>query len=425
MFAVVDLETTGSHPESDRIIEIAICVHDGNSVTREFATLVNPGVRIPPFISRLTRITDEMVRSAPDFSDIAGEVAEILSGNIFVAHNVTFDYGFLRHALQREGHAYENHLLCTCKTSRKLLPGHPSYSLPRLCRSLDIKHTDAHRAAADARATATILGMLFDKAAGKLEPYFHVQEKRINHTRIPDEMLEKLPRKAGVLYLYNERGEVIFIAKAHNIRKKALSLVSRMKSRRFAALAAHAVAADAEVTGNDLMASINEITDLLKLQPRWNRKISGLERRMSVVEHLDPSGNPEFAVEPYGSDSIPIVTLNSAREAQALILELHDRYGLPETHRIPPGNLEAAHEWLRSKRRNFIITLSGPEPGSLSYVVVKNGTFAGTVTSGNEEPHMAVETVLENLHRGLDHPVIFSQIIRHVGQGKLLGMREF
>src|SRR5262245_25138637 len=197
MYAVVDLETTGSHPDTDRIIEISICIHDGRHLTDEFTTLVNPGFPIPPFISRLTSITDDMVEGAPKFSDIASQVVEILKGKIFVAHNVTFDYGFLKEALSREGHEYENQMLCTCRTSRRLIPGHLSYSLPRLCRSLEIIHANAHRASADARAAATILGLLFEKSGGQLEPYYHIPEKKINLTRIPDEQLAELSRKAG------------------------------------------------------------------------------------------------------------------------------------------------------------------------------------------------------------------------------------
>src|SRR4030095_11524432 len=200
MFAIVDLETTGGNPGTDKIIEIAIYIHDGATIRQEFSSLVNPEVPIPTFISRLTNITDEMVAAAPLFSDIAGEVANILGGNIFVAHNVLFDYSFLSYALAQEGLHYENKMLCTCKTSRILLPGFPSYSLSKLCRSLQIDLNDAHRAAADAKATAKILDMLITRSGGILDPFYSRKEKVVNKSRIPDKQIEKLPGRTGVLF---------------------------------------------------------------------------------------------------------------------------------------------------------------------------------------------------------------------------------
>ncbi len=424
MFAVVDLETTGSHPDTDRIIEIAICVHDGQQMTGEFTTLVNPEMPIPPFISRLTQITDSMVEKAPTFSSIANRVLEMLQGKVFVAHNVTFDYGFLKLALLREGYEYQNHMLCTCKTSRNLIPGHHSYSLPRLCRSLEIEHGQAHRASADARAAATILGMLFEKTGGKLEPFFHIPEKKVNLTRIPDEQLDKLPRKAGVLYMYDEQGNVLFLTKAANVRKKAYSLVSRMKSRRFAVLAQHAVSADAVATGNEMMAAIKEINELLRLQPRWNRKVHSHEKRTSIFESC-LSNEVELHISTFMADSNPLVTFNTSREAKMAYEEAKQFLNGNEPGEIATQTTRQTIEWLQSKRKNKIITLHGSETGSLSYVVIRNAAFAGWLEAGNLEPHLDVDSVLERMQPGKDHPAVYGQILRLLDQKKYLGIREF
>src|SRR5688572_22078340 len=101
MYAVIDLETTGGSAEHDRITEIAIIVHDGTRVVDEFSTLVNPECRIPPYITQITGISDEMVATAPRFYEIAREVVQLTDGCIFVAHNVNFDYGFLRGEFKR------------------------------------------------------------------------------------------------------------------------------------------------------------------------------------------------------------------------------------------------------------------------------------------------------------------------------------
>jgi DNA polymerase-3 subunit epsilon len=95
MYAIVDIETTGGHASANGITDIAIVVYDGQTIVRRFHSLVNPGVPIPYFIQSLTGISNEMVQQAPPFHAIAAEVYEILRANIFVAHNVNFDYSFI------------------------------------------------------------------------------------------------------------------------------------------------------------------------------------------------------------------------------------------------------------------------------------------------------------------------------------------
>jgi hypothetical protein len=309
-------------------------------------------------------------------------------------------------------------MLCTCKTSRHLIPGHLSYSLPRLCRSLEIDHGHAHRASADARAAATILGMLFEKSGGRLEPYFHIPEKKVNLTQIPDELLDKLPRKPGVLYMYDKDGNVIFLSKAANIRKKAYSLVSRMKSRRFASLAQHAVSADALVTGNEMLAAINEIAELIRLQPRWNRKVHAHEKRTSVCEFPGTGNTVILQMSTYNPQHNSVVTFNTSREAKMALGEARQLF-------LDPDELRQSVEWLHSKRRNFVITLHGTETGSLAYVVIRNGAFTGWLNAGNLEPHLEIAEVLERMKPGNDHPAVYAQIVRLMEQKKYLGLREF
>ena len=129
MFAIVDLETTGGKSREDRITEVAVILHDGQQRVREYSTLINPGVPIPFYITGITGIDDDMVVDAPAFSEIAGELFALLSGPIFVAHNVNFDFHFLQQAYLREGYQFNPPLLCTVRTSRKLMPGLRSYSL--------------------------------------------------------------------------------------------------------------------------------------------------------------------------------------------------------------------------------------------------------------------------------------------------------
>jgi DNA polymerase-3 subunit epsilon len=160
MYCIVDVETTGMVKGPARLTEIALFRHDGQRVVDSFHSLLNPGTPIPPFIARLTGISDAMVAAAPSFAEVAPRVLALSQDAVFVAHNVHFDYGFLKKELGWLGYAYERSLLCTVRTSRKLLPGLPSYSLGRLCGSLDIPLENRHRAYGDAAATVRLFELL-------------------------------------------------------------------------------------------------------------------------------------------------------------------------------------------------------------------------------------------------------------------------
>lgn len=160
MYCIVDVETTGTVKGPARLTEIALFRHDGERVVDAFHTLVNPGCPIPPFIARLTGITDAMVADAPQFADVARQVLALSQDAVFIAHNVHFDFGFLRKEFGWLGHSYQRPLLCTVQLSRKIFPGLPSYSLGKLCHSLDIPLADRHRANGDAAATVRLFEML-------------------------------------------------------------------------------------------------------------------------------------------------------------------------------------------------------------------------------------------------------------------------
>ena len=128
MYAIVDIETTGGHAVGNGITELAIFVHDGVQVVETFHTLINPERNIPLYITALTGISGSMVAGAPVFSDIAERVYNILQGKVFIAHNVNFDFSFLKHHLKQSGFDLNEKKLCTVRLSRKVFPGLPSVS---------------------------------------------------------------------------------------------------------------------------------------------------------------------------------------------------------------------------------------------------------------------------------------------------------
>lgn len=162
MFSIIDIETTGGSPKTEKITEIAIFTHDGKTIINEFSTLINPEKSIPAFITAITGISNEMVAHAPKFYEIAKKIIELTDNFIFVAHNAGFDYSFICEEFRQLGYTYKRDKLCTVKLSRKLIPGLRSYSLGKLCSALNIQINHRHRAEGDARATVELFEILLD-----------------------------------------------------------------------------------------------------------------------------------------------------------------------------------------------------------------------------------------------------------------------
>jgi DNA polymerase-3 subunit epsilon len=168
-YAVVDVETTGTRAGAgDRITEVAAVVVKGGEVVRRFGTLVNPERDIPPMITALTHITREMVKDAPRFGEICGELLDVLSGYVFVAHNAEFDWRFISSEVARAtGRRLEARRLCMVRLARKVLPHLPSRRLDSLAHYYGVEITDRHRALGDADATALILLRLLGEARNR------------------------------------------------------------------------------------------------------------------------------------------------------------------------------------------------------------------------------------------------------------------
>lgn len=178
MFAIIDIETTGNTYKYGHITEIAIYQHNGHEITNSFSTLVNPEIDIPYYITKLTGIDNEMVKNAPRFFEIARQVVELTAGRTFIAHNVQFDYRFIKEEFSRLSYSFNRKTLCTVQLARKFLPGYRSYSLGSICNELGIVIESRHRAAGDALATVK----LFEKILLKNEESDLI--KASNHLRL-------------------------------------------------------------------------------------------------------------------------------------------------------------------------------------------------------------------------------------------------
>ena len=170
MFAVVDIETTGGHANANGITEIAIVLHNGKEIEGKFTTIINPCMPIQRYVQGLTGITDAMVAVAPRFDALAENIYNLLKDRIFVAHNVNFDYSFVKYHLAQSGFDLTTNKLCTIRLARKIFPNLPKYGLATVCRELKIVLNDRHRAAGDAIATAHLFKMLIDNdISGELQ----------------------------------------------------------------------------------------------------------------------------------------------------------------------------------------------------------------------------------------------------------------
>lgn len=150
-FTLVDVETTGGSPYYDRVIEVGIIRVVRGEVKQTLSTLINPGVSIPAFITSITGIRDSHVKKAPKFEKVFPEINKLFKGSIFVAHNVNFDYHFLRGEYLRLGKDFEMPKMCTVRLSRALYPEHKRHGLSAIIERFGFECEDRHRALGDAQ----------------------------------------------------------------------------------------------------------------------------------------------------------------------------------------------------------------------------------------------------------------------------------
>ena len=264
----------GGSARTEKITEIAIYLHDGEKITGEFVTLINPERNIPYFITNLTGITNEMVEGAPRFFEIAKNIVELTEGRTFVAHNARFDYSFIRQEFKMLGFNYRRNILDTVALSRKLLPGHRSYSLGNICKDLNININGRHRAAGDALATVRLFDLLLEK--NKEDDSLRsnlIRNTKISklHPKLDISKIEKIPDEPGIYYFYNENGDLIYIGKSCDLQQRVSTHLSNNTTNR--AMEMRDMIADIswEVTGSELIALLRESFEIKNNKPVFNR----------------------------------------------------------------------------------------------------------------------------------------------------------
>lgn len=327
MFAIIDIETCGGKFDfrRGRITEIAILIHDGLTVVDKFATLINPECYISPVFVNISGITNEMVKDAPKFYEVAKKIHQLTENKIFVAHNVGFDYGFIKEEFASLGFSYKRDTLCTVRLSRKLIPGRKSYSLGNICEHLGIGNEARHRAEGDAVATAQLFDVLMQiKSAHpqyKTKGLDELMVRRID--KIKKYILDKLPEECGVYYFLDQDQNIIYIGKSTNMYNRSLSHFNS-KEQKGRKMLNELYNVDFVKTGSELIALLLENEEIKKHKPKFNKR-----RKVETFTHcidwlVDEKGvinfkivEAENAVQPLRS----FTTYFSARERLEKIIE--------------------------------------------------------------------------------------------------------
>lgn len=331
MYAIVDIETTGGHASANGITEFAVCIHDGIQVVDRFSTLINPHQEVPIYIQALTGINNEMLRDAPSFSEVAAKIYKLLNGHIFVAHNVNFDFSFVRYHLARCGYDLQSNKLCTVRLGRKIIPGLPSYSLGKLCHSLGIENQSRHRAMGDADATARLFNILLENDKnGHIKAALKQNSKeQMLPPNLPKRAVIDLPYQPGVYYFHDAKGKVIYVGKAKNIKKRVSSHFTGNNpglQRQNFLKDIHQITH--QVCGTELIAFVLECIEIKRLWPKYNRSLKRFEHAYGVYIFEDQRGYLRLAVDKHRKHRQTIYTCNSPLEGYNLLNKLVEAFDL-------------------------------------------------------------------------------------------------
>jgi DNA polymerase-3 subunit epsilon len=292
-YVCVDVETDGMNYTHGHVIEVAAIRVEHGVIVREFTTLVNPGVSIPYFITNLTGITTHDVQDAPAFADIADELADILEGATFVAHNVRFDYSFLKQEFRRAGMDFEPKQLCTVKLSRKLYPDQTSHKLSSLIARHGFAYSARHRAYDDAHVLWQFLTLAQQQFAYDIlnDAISHQIRRPSLPKHLDMESINNLPTGHGVYMFDDEKGMPLYIGKSVNIRRRVLSHFTRDSEeyREFKiAQSVHAIRF--ESTGGELEALLREAHLIKTEQPLYNRRLRRVRMLTALRQQINSDG---------------------------------------------------------------------------------------------------------------------------------------
>jgi len=332
LYAILDIETTGGQFNEEGITEIAIYKYDGHEIVDQFISLVNPEIPIQPFVVKLTGINNAMLVQAPKFYEVAKRIIEITTDCVVVAHNADFDYRILRTEFRRLGYDFSLKTLCTVELSKRLLPEQPSHSLGKLVRALGIPMADRHRASGDALATVKLFKMLLDKDVEKeiIKDFIKLKVEKGIAPKLLD-IVSSLPTKTGVYYIHNEKGDLIYIGKSKNIKKRI--------NQHFTGITNSAKKIQAEVftvtyeeTGSELVALLKESQEIKLHRPRYNRAQRKNIFQWALYPEMGTDGYLKLKLQKADGRKKEITSFTTLTEGKNVLFKITERYNLCQKH---------------------------------------------------------------------------------------------
>lgn len=447
MYAIVDIETTGGSARIEKITEIAIYLHDGNQITGEFVSLINPERNIPYFITNLTGITNEMVEDSPRFFEIAKKVVELTEGRTFVAHNARFDYSFIREEFKSLGFNFKRNILDTVALSRKLVPGHRSYSLGNICKDLKISINGRHRAAGDALATVKLFELLIERDrvlnGTKTSLMKNTKVSKLN-PKLDINKVESVPDVPGIYYFYNENGDLIYIGKSRNLQQRINTHLSNNTTNRAMEMRDQIADIDWETTGSELIALLKESSEIKLNKPVYNRQQRRSGFQWGIFTYTDMNGYINHRYGQLNTDDLPLSVFTSKEKAKSKLDSLVETHnlcqklsGLYETNGpcfhfqvgICKGAccakesaecyneraLKANEEFIFT-RRNFFIIDKGRDDEERCAVKIVNGKYSGWGYFNINDMGFGLSAVHECINQSVDNrdiQVILKQYLKN------------
>jgi DNA polymerase-3 subunit epsilon len=336
--AFVDIETTGLSSSYDRIIEIGILRVEDNKLVQTYHSLINPETHLPPEIELITGITTSDLENAPTFRSIKRDILEALIDCTFVAHNVRFDYGFLRQEFKRENISFSSKHFCTVKLSRALFPNERHHNLDAIIERFNINCENRHRALSDAQ----VLFQFYQSIQKKFSPvvieeaFAKTSKKPFTPIKLDASFLDDLPESPGVYIFYDGQNMPLYVGKSINIKDRVLSHFSDdINSSTEMKISQQIERIETIPTAGELGALFLESRLIKKMLPIYNRK-SRIKRELVALNlRVNKDGYNECFLEPITSINPSDLDtflgfFKSKRAAKNYLAQLAKQYNLCE-----------------------------------------------------------------------------------------------
>jgi DNA polymerase-3 subunit epsilon len=438
MYAIIDIETTGGKFHEEHIMEIAVFVFDGKQIVDQFITLVNPEAKIQHYVSKITGITENMLRRAPKFYEIAKRLVKLTEDCVFVAHNVKFDYRVVQLEFERLGFDYHRKTLDTITLAEKLIPGLKSYGLETVCDELGITNTNRHRADGDARATVELFKLLLEKDSEKIISKLATSVEESEKQNPFKDLVRPLKNVTGVYYIHNAQGKVIYIGMGSDM-KNSIERHFLATNQQAIELQQQANSLNIEETGNECIARMKAFAELRKLNPIFNKQAYTKFLPYGIFAERDGSNATFLRVGPVKKkkavayfkdqdtayDVLLKLLVNYKADADILLMEKDAQFLAPflERYRYKPERKDLPFDAFKKAilpEANFMALGPGRHPNEKSLIWVENHIVKGYAWYALDSFLENTEIIKKHLTHLSPHPYLNSMVAHYLELGSLM-----